>query len=151
MQITRSLKRAKEPDLTPLIDIVFQLVIFFMLTTSFIAAQSIELSLSEGKAATVLPGEAPVMQVQIASTGHVTVDNQAVSKNELEDHIILQLAKHPNTSIKLLSTPGVSVQQLVTVMDMVTLNGGRNVAVDRLEYADESAPLLQGDVLEGAF
>lgn len=149
MHFARSLKRSREPDLTPLIDIVFQLVIFFMLTTSFIAAESIELSLPSDKKNVAVSRQQQAMQVQIASTGHVTVNDKAVNKNELEDQIILWVAKNPEKKIQVLSTPGVSVQQLVTVIDMITQNGGRHVEVDKLEYGDIS--LGNRDVIEVEF
>lgn len=142
MQIARTLKRAKEPELTPLIDIVFQLVIFFMLTTSFVAAESLVLSLPGEDAGQSAQAPAGAMQIQISSTGHVTVDAQAVNREELEDLIILKLAKQPGAAIQLFSTPGVSMQQLVTVMDLVTLNGGKNLSVERLEYAKTDAAII---------
>jgi biopolymer transport protein ExbD len=150
MNITRTRKRSREPDLTPLIDIVFQLVIFFMLTTSFIATEAIVLSLSSDAPST-LSADTKTMRIQVMASGHVTIDDLAVNHNEMEDAIILNIVKHPDMQIRLISTPGVSVQQLITVMDMVYLNGGRHIEVDRLEYAeDESIPSVS-DLFDSVF
>ncbi len=132
LEITRSIKRKAGLDMTPLVDIVFQLVIFFMLTTSFVPAESLEIFLpsAEAKPAVQLQD----MRIQIASSGHVTIDGEAVGRQQLEDALYLRVAKNDALRIGVFSTPGVSVQQLVSVMDMVYRAGGRNVYVDRMEY-----------------
>ena len=43
------------------------------------------------------------------------------------------LARDVDGKIAIFTTPGVSVQQLVSVMDTVYLTGGRNVQVDKIE------------------
>lgn len=136
MEFNRNTKRVREMDLTSLIDIVFILVIFLMLTSSFTPAQSLELTLPS-KASTVAKHE-NLMRIQIESSGHVTIDGTAVGRAQLEDSILLRIAKDKDVHIGIYSTPGVSVQQLVTVMDMVYAGGGRNVQVDRMEYGDAS-------------
>lgn len=132
IEFTRSRKRMHEVDMTPLIDIVFQLVIFFMLTTSFSPSKSLELTLPSEAVSQPLASDA--MRIQIESSGHVTIDGVAVGRTQMEDSILLRVAKNENVQIGIYSTPGVSVQQLVTVMDMVYASGGRNVQVDRMEY-----------------
>jgi len=134
IELTRSRKRMHEVDMTPLIDIVFQLVIFFMLTTSFMPSESLELTVPSQDAPKVVAEDG--LRIQIASSGHVTLDGDAVGREQLEDGILLRIAKNKDVQISIYSTPGVSVQQLVTVMDMVYASGGRNVKVDRMEYGE---------------
>lgn len=136
IELNRNTKRVREMDLTSLIDIVFILVIFLMLTSSFTPAQSLELTLPS-KASPVAKSE-NTMRIQIESSGHVTIDGVAAGRAQLEDSILLRIAKDKDVQIGIYSTPGVSVQQLVTVMDMVYASGGRNVQVDRMEYGDAS-------------
>lgn len=136
IEFNRNRKRVREMDLTSLIDIVFMLVIFLMLTTSFSPAESLELTLPSKAANTAKNDNA--MRIQIESSGHVTIDGVAVGRGQLEDSILLRVAKDKDVQIGIYSTPGVSVQQLVTVMDMVYASGGRHVQVDRMEYGEAS-------------
>jgi len=137
IEFARRPRHARDPDLTPLVDIVFKLVLFFMLTSSFVASESLELNLP-GKGAPPQPVATDVMRIQVVATGHVTVDGTAVNRDELEQTLTSHIQSNPAVKIAIFTTPGVSVQQLVSVMDMVYLLGGQNVQVDRLEYPAES-------------
>ena len=130
MEFERTGRRAREIDLTPLIDIVFQLVIFFMVTTSFTVSESMELSLpSENSAHTSTQEQ--FMRIAIARGGAVTVDDTPLSIDALDTLLVDRLGNAPDTSVVVLTTPGVSVQEMVRVIDKVYLNGGRNLQVDR--------------------
>lgn len=130
MDIERAARRTREMDLTPLIDIVFQLVIFFMLTTTFVVSESMELSLPGGKA-TAAASDA--LRIQIAPGGRLEVNGQATDEDRLNSLLVSRLAADIDTKIAIFTTPGVNVQQLVTVMDLVYLTGGRNVQVQKVE------------------
>jgi biopolymer transport protein ExbD len=129
MDIERQPRKALHMNLTSLVDIIFMLVIFFMMTTSFTASESLELSLPDKSAGTAVDKD--VMRIEIKPTGHVTINNIYVDAPTLNDELIESIARDPNVKIAILSTPGVSVQQLVSLMDLVYLSGGRNVQVDK--------------------
>lgn len=132
VEIARRGRRAKEMDLTPLIDIVFQLVIFFMLTTTFVASESLELSLPSKGAGAPLGSE--MLRIEIRSNGSVQVNQATMTSTQLEEMLFNRIGANPEVKIGIFSTPGVSVQQLVSVMDMVYLAGGKHVKVDRIAY-----------------
>jgi biopolymer transport protein ExbD len=129
MDIARAPRRTLTMNLTALVDIIFMLVIFFMMTTSFTASESMELSLPD-RGAKASPA-AEVTQIRIMATGHVTVNGVYVSTEGLNDALVMTLGNNPDARIAIFTTPGVSVQQLVSVMDLVYLSGGRNVQVDK--------------------
>ena len=70
-------------DVTPLIDIIFQLVIFFMVSTTFVTEQGIEVDLPRSSSQTVLR-ERNDIAVKVAADGAIYVDEQAVSWSELQ-------------------------------------------------------------------
>lgn len=137
IEFARRSRHVREPDLTPLVDIVFKLVLFFMLTTTFVVSESMELSLPQKGTTKAAPTNA--MRIQITSTGYVTIDGTTVNREAMETTLRDRIGATPDITIAIFTTPGVSVQQLVSVMDMVYLNGGRNVQVDRLEYPANAA------------
>jgi biopolymer transport protein ExbD len=131
MDFQRTSRRVHEINLTALIDIVFHLMVFVMLTTSFIVSESMELSLPSGKAAT--PAAAlHIMRIQISSDNSILVDNQTMNLEQMSGALSVRIASEPDVKIALFTTAGVSVQQLIAVMDAVYLNGGRNVQVDKV-------------------
>lgn len=133
MQIDRAPRRTKGVSLTPLIDVVFLLIVFFMLSTSFVMSESLELSMppSDGPAPT--PIKAKDLQLIIRDGETIQVGNQLLNLKQLDNYMFETLSRAPMTKILILSTPKVSVQELVSVMDIVYLGGGQNVQIDDLK------------------
>lgn len=131
MDIRRETRRARELNLTPLVDIILMLVIFFMISTSFVASESMELSLPSGKAE---GGGADITRILVLPDGDVLVNEKPMSGGALNSYLANLLAEDADAKIAIFTQPGVSVQQLVSVMDMVYLTGGRNVQVDKIEH-----------------
>lgn len=131
MEFERSRKRVAEINLTALIDIVFHLMVFVMLTTSFVVAESMELSLPGARAKPAADSKA--LQIQINSDGTAMLGDRVLRLNELNVPLGRSLGTAPETPVAIFTTPGVSVQQLVAVMDVVYLVGGRNVQVNKVE------------------
>ena len=102
MDIARTPRRTLTMNLTSLVDIIFMLVIFFMMTTNFTASESMELSLPD-RGAKASPA-AEVTQIRIMATGHVTVNGVYVSTEGLNDALVMTLGKaDPSTGLILLS------------------------------------------------
>lgn len=130
MDFERSRRPSHELNLIPLIDIVFHLLVFVMLTTTFVVSESMELSLPASRASAPVPG---VTRIQINRDGALYVNQTLTDRNGLNGYLVELLARDPESKIAIFTTPGVSVQQLVTVMDDVYLTGGRNVQVDKFD------------------
>ena len=133
MDFERKRRPIQEINLTPLIDIVFHLMVFVMFTTTFVVSESMELSLPSAHAKRESSAVAQIMRIQITRDGSYTIDQQPTNANGLSNALADRLAGDPDTRIAIFTTPGVSVQQLVGVMDTVYLTGGRNVQVDKVE------------------
>jgi biopolymer transport protein ExbD len=135
MDFERRSRNVQEINLTALIDIVFHLMVFVMLTTSFVVAESMELSLPSAHQAPMNAAESPesVIRILIGQNGALSIGNQPTTMDGLNTLLVSRLAQNPDEKIAIFTTPGVSVQQLVSVMDTVYLTGGRNVQVDKVQ------------------
>jgi len=113
--------------LTPLIDVMFILIIFFMLTTSFMRVESLELLLPSisGKAA----DKDSVLHLYIQPGGEMLLGSRKISQDELAESLSTMFARDPATRIMLLTADGVTMQQLVDIMDKVYMSGGRSLFV----------------------
>lgn len=74
MTLGRRLKAQANVDLTPLIDVVFQLVIFFMISSTFKTTPGIALD---------LPDSSTAQAVQVAELGLVAVSSEEVYVNRV--------------------------------------------------------------------
>ncbi len=129
MEIERSARRSNAVNLTPLIDVVFLLIVFFMLSTSFVVSESMELSLpSQGGKALVAKD---VWVLRVSADGDIRDGADALSLQKLRGRVGERLKKTPDQNILLLAGEETSVQQLVSVLDMIYLAGGRQVQMDK--------------------
>lgn len=77
-------------DIAPLIDIVFQLLIFFMLTASFIFQPGIKINLPKAVTSEVLHEQNTV--VTITAENLIYLDNKAVTAVELNKKLLKEIA-----------------------------------------------------------
>lgn len=132
-----SRRRLGELNLTPLIDVLFILIIFFMLTTSFMRTESLELVLpsAAGKAA----DRAGVVHLFIYANGEMALDRRRIHQDELMDALGRLFSNDAATKVMLLTAEGVTMQQLVGVMDRVHMAGGKSLFVRKWDNAPPAA------------
>jgi len=87
-------------DLTPMIDVVFLLIIFFMVATQFSEMErDIELELPEVASATALSTAPKQHVVTVGDQGRVTLDSNEVSLPELTSKLSAAQRKYPKLSV----------------------------------------------------
>lgn len=113
--------------MTPLIDVVFLLLIFFMLSTSFVRTESLELALP-GNHQSQKPIK-QLLQIYVTKQGYLYIGHTPVNYERLVATLENTLQDKPDMNILLLSGEGVKVQKLVEVMDHVYMAGAKNLSV----------------------
>jgi biopolymer transport protein ExbD len=106
-------------------DIVFLLLIFFMLTSTLIAPNALKL-LFPSRGQVTIEGESRVPTVTIYSGSHITVDGRTVSLEELGMVLESRLSGMPDPTVKVVTSPSVSVGDAVMVMNVAA---GRDYTV----------------------
>jgi len=106
-------------------DIVFLLLIFFMLTSTLIAPNALKMLLPSRGQVTI-QGESRVPTVTIYSGSRITVDGRTVTLQELGLVLDSKLSGQPDPTVKVVTSPSVSVGDAVKVMNVVA---GRDYTV----------------------
>jgi len=114
-------------DIAPLIDIVFLLLVFFMLTSTFLVPEAIELELPESSSATVT--ENTPITISLNETGQLALNGEPIELGQLRTAIEPLLKQDADTPITLRSAAHTEVQQLLNVMDEIRVSGGSNIAL----------------------
>lgn len=114
-----SQRRRDEPmvDMTPLIDIIFQLVIFFMVSTTFVTEQGIEVDLPRSSSQTILR-ERNDVQVKVTADGGIYVDEEAVDWAELRQHLEATAKKGKGGMVIIKADQNVDYGRAVAVLDL---------------------------------
>lgn len=113
--------------LTPLIDVVFILIIFFMLTTSFMKIESLELILPSkgGKASE----KQEVVRLYLYENGEMHLGQRKIDSSALDATLKTMFGKDAATKMMVLVGDGVTMQQMVNAMDRIYAAGGQSIFV----------------------
>lgn len=113
-------------NLTPLIDIVFLLLVFFMLTAHFVDEKQIALQLPNADSATDLSVE-PTIAVNVDATGIYYIKGDAVHAHALRERLTVEYGKNPKLILQLKADQRVSYSHVVHVLDNARLVGITNI------------------------
>ena len=114
-------------DIAPLIDIVFLLLVFFMLTSTFLVPEAIELDLPESTSAN--PVDVTPITVSLDKTGQLALNGEPVELDGLRTAIEQLLKQDADSPITLKSDAHTELQQLLRIMDEIRAAGGSNIAL----------------------
>ena len=120
-QATRSGRRRALISLTPLIDVVFILLVFFMLASSFQDWRAIELDAPDLAGAAGAPMEDTLL-VEVRPDG-LRLSSVPVSLSVLVSSVGRRLTRQPDVRVLVKPVPGVVLQEMVRVLDALARAG----------------------------
>lgn len=128
MRRFRSLvERGDEPNITPLIDVVFILLIFFIVSATFIKEAKVEIE--RPQASTAQRITAKEIRVYIDKSGNIYIDDQIVKLWTLQSKVRELLASSTNKTVLVIADKDAKVEILIDVVDQIRLAGAKEVAV----------------------
>ncbi len=101
-------------------DIVFLLLLFFMLTSTLIAPNALKLLIPQLGLAEDTNQSYP--EVELRASGILLVDGKIVDFEQLVTVLNQKLAAENDPAIKLITAPGVTVKETVRVMNVAAKN-----------------------------
>lgn len=107
--------------LTPLIDIVFLLLIYFLLTTNFLVDEGIKIKLPQAKASA--PQTEKEITVYVDSQGRAFLENEEVSLAMLFDRLKEMIGGKENKLVVIRADRAVILNKAVKVMDVAKAAG----------------------------
>lgn len=127
-------RRATRLSLTPLIDVVFILLIFFMLESDFLRPYVMELAQQGGSSQNTAARSTPVL-IELHADGAVWVNKARYEINEVE-HAIAELNATTDSPVNVAADPGVPLQRAVRIIDILQRRGLTNIALTEAERFD---------------
>lgn len=124
-------------NLTPLIDVVFLLLIFLLVTTTFTRQTYLELELPTLQADQAVP-EAPI-ELWIQANGSLWVAGQLWDQPQipLQQVLAQQLALYPNSDVMILVDPAAPSQAVLDVLSAMGQLGQTRVIFSGAERVEE--------------
>ena len=114
-------------DMSPLIDMVFILLIFFMVSSTFV--KDMKLDLNRPGASSASKASSKVVRVYIDQAGDTYVDNQPVKVWAIQGRLRDLLRTSTEQSVLVITDETIPVDKLIEVVDQCRMAGAKDVAV----------------------
>lgn len=114
-------------DLTPMLDVVFILLIFFIVSTSFVKESGLEVSRPSAKTAQT-KDNAHIL-IAISSTNDVWIQNRKVDLRAVRSNVERLKAESPEGGVVIQADKGSETNALIEVMDQVKLAGIEDISI----------------------
>lgn len=139
MKFRRKARENVEINLASLIDVVFILLLFFVVTTTFTRETQLQIDLPEAASATPpQPSERKPLEVQIAADGSYALNGQPLARSDLATlSSALQQASAGDSSLPLVISADAQTphQAVITAMDAAGKLGFAHLRISTVEAA----------------
>ena len=128
MQFGSERRDAPRLDMTPLIDVIFQLLLFFMLSTTFRNSPSFEVQLPEVSSDKMIQ-EDQTWTLMVSKSGQLSSQNGILLKEDLEEMLKTELRSNPQVSLIIEADEGLEHGMVVELMDIAQEAGIGSVQI----------------------
>jgi biopolymer transport protein ExbD len=128
-EVSRFSRTDEESDinLTPMLDVVFIMLIFFIVTATFIKQAGIDVFRPDAETAEMKPTVSVL--VAISSTGEIWIDNQRVDEGAVRSRIEQLHAENPKGGLVVQADKGAKFEKLSAVLAAARGAGLTEVAI----------------------
>lgn len=114
-------------DMTPMLDVVFIMLIFFIVTASFVKEAGIEVNRPDAQTAT--KQDRANILIAIDENGAIWINRRKVEVDQVRANIERLHAENPQGSVVIQADEDANVKRLVAVMDASRQAGVYNVSI----------------------
>lgn len=121
-----------EVDMTPMLDIVFIMLIFFIVTATFVNERGLDVTRPdsdepppESKSVTIL--------IEITEAGTISMEGRTIDMRAVRANVERLIAENPDSSVVVQADPQSESNLLVGVMDQARQAGAAGVSIAELQ------------------
>ena len=127
MKLRSRRNQGQDIDISPLIDVVFILLIFFMVSTTFVKDAQVDIERPSAQSGTRASTKA--MRVHVDRVGQVYVDDSPVKPWMVQSRVRDHLRDGGEGTVLVIADRRVEAQKLIEVVDQCRLAGATDVGV----------------------
>ena len=117
-----------EINLTPMLDVVFIMLIFFIVTASFIKEAGLDVNRPDAPMTQAKPEESNIL-VMINAKDEIWIDRRLIDPRAVRANIERMHAENPEGSVVIQANKSSTNKMLVQVMDAARLAGVYNISI----------------------
>ena len=119
-------------DMTPMLDIVFIMLIFFIVTTSFVKEQAVDLNRPSKSEVQQQNDPAPPIVIKIDETSTIRVGDRVIDVRSVQANVERKLAENPKSSVIIQVHPAANTNTMMLAYDGAKLTSAEKVSVAAL-------------------
>ncbi len=123
----RANKKNLELNMAPLIDMVFILLIFFLVTTSFVKETGIDIS--RPSATTAVAKTKSTILIGVTKDNTVHLDRREIDVRAVRTNVERSMAENPEGAVVIVADQESRTGLVIAVMDACKLAGAENVSI----------------------
>lgn len=114
-------------DMTPMLDVVFIMLIFFIVTSSFVRETGVDVT--RPSADTAVSTDAGAVQIGISELNEIWIDSRRIDPRAVRANVERAMAENPGSAVIIVADQGSNTDTLIKVMDQARLAGAENISV----------------------
>ena len=118
-----------EINITPMLDIVFIMLIFFIVTTSFVKEKGLEVSRPSNAPPKEIKQDKGPIVVKIDASNLISIKGRVLEKAAVEANLEREKAEKPDSTLIIAAHPEAETDSLVTILDAAKAVGIAGVTV----------------------
>jgi biopolymer transport protein ExbD len=128
--INQAVEDTEEPNITPMLDVVFILLIFFIVTANFIKEPGLEINRPDSETSEITENAA--ILIAIGAAGEIYMDGRRIDVRQVKANVLKLLADNPQGTVVIQADETASADAIIQVMD-----GARDAGVFDISLAAE--------------
>ena len=125
--ISQAVEEAEEPNITPMLDVVFILLIFFIVTANFIKDPGLEINRPDSETAEITENAAILMA--IGPAGEIYMDGRRIDVRQVKANVIRLMAENPQGAVVMQADEKATAEKIIAVMDEVREAGVIDISI----------------------
>ena len=114
-------------DMTPMLDVVFIMLIFFIVTSTFVRESGVDVTRPDAE--TAAAAESDSIHVGINASNHIYMDDRQIDRRAVRANVERGLAENPGAAVIIVADQDSNTDTLIHVMDQARLAGAESVSV----------------------
>ena len=125
--INQAVEDTEEPNITPMLDVVFILLIFFIVTANFIKEPGLEINRPDSETSEITENAA--ILIAIGAAGEIYMDGRRIDVRQVKANVIRLIAENPQGSVVIQADVNSTAEKIVAVMDEVREAGVVDISI----------------------
>ena len=125
--ISQAVAEEEEINITPMLDVVFILLIFFIVTANFIKEPGLEVNRPDSE--TAEPTENAAILIAVGNAGEIYMDGRRIDKRQVKANVVRLLAENPQGSVVIQADEKATADTIIAVMDGARAAGVYNISL----------------------